>query len=174
MAKKTQKKAGAKTKGKQRTVPRAAKEFKDCEIAEVEVMVKTMNVRSRGVTLALEAKLEDLDINEAYDVLVDSRLNVLLEVDAHQEELFEKALPRLENVADCSKISVGVSTISWRLAFDAQSVDIMDLQPFLEKQATLWAAKVGRPEKKKKGDEDAEDELGDEDTAEAAAGKGKA
>ncbi len=45
-----------------------------------------------------------------------------LEVDAHQEELFEKALPRLENVADCSKISVGVSSLDGRVTFAASAI----------------------------------------------------
>lgn len=153
-----------------RTIPKAGGDYKGVEVAEVEVLIKTMSVRERRVTLSLEAKLEELELTEAYDVLVDSRLNVLLEIDAHQQELFDNVLPRLENVADCKRISAGVSTVTWTLAFDGQTIDTEAVRPFVGKQATFWAAKVGRPVK---GDGDADETEGSEDPAEVAAGKDK-
>lgn len=67
-----------------------------------EVMLKGLAIGATTAGLGFEAKREDLKLELADQVLVDARLNVRLEVDPDQEELFEGALPKIESVADCT------------------------------------------------------------------------
>ena len=123
---------------------------------KLEVMLKAVTVRERKVSIGWEGKREDLTLDTADVVFINSRLNVRLEVAEDQRDLFEdvvdpetgeqvKTLPKLKAVADSARISVGISTITGTLTFNRKDVDgqVDDLLLFAGKQGYMHASRTG-------------------------------
>lgn len=122
----------------------------------LEVMLKAVTVREKKVSIGWEGQRQELTLDTADHVFINSRLEVKLEVAEDQRDLFEgvndprtgqpiRTLPKLKAVADSARISVGISTITGTLTFNRKDVDasLDDLLLFAGKQGYLHAKRTG-------------------------------
>lgn len=118
---------------------------------EVDAVLAAVSVTEKGAAIGFKLNLEDLadgptsGLVVAHQVLVESRLELTLEAedDEGQTPMFEGAIPRIESVADCGRISAGATTLAARLSFDRKSVDLDSLMALAGKTALLRARRVG-------------------------------
>lgn len=101
-------------------------------------------------------------LRAADDVLINARLDVTIEFDEEQAKLFPDLEPSLSAVADSAKVSMGKESLTGRLSFARDDVDLDQLSAFAAKSATLTLTRTGDRED---ADEDGEDEIDDRDPA---------
>ncbi len=156
-----------KAKAKGVKLPGAGTDF-----VRLEVMTKALGVTRDKVAIGWEGKREDLTLDTADAVLINARMDVRLEAEPDQEELFEGNNPSFHGIGDCSKVSVGSGTVSGRLSFARKDVDLDTLLEFVGKEATLTATRLGYAGKASTGPT-TEDEV-DPETREPLADAAKA
>lgn len=124
-----------------------AKALPEARPFRCEVNVKACSVSEKTVALGVEVSRSALDLAAADAALVAARIAVVLSVGDGQAALFEGAdddVPaKVDSVADVSKISVGQSTIGFRLSFRRESVDLDAVAAYAGKTATLDVKRVG-------------------------------
>lgn len=113
------------------------------DMVRLEVMTKALSVSKDKVAIGWEGKREDLTLETADAVLVNARMDVRLDVEPDQEELFPGTKPSFHGIGDCSKVSVGSGTVSGRLSFARKGADLDTLLEFVGKEATLTATRLG-------------------------------
>lgn len=97
-----------------------------------------------------------LKVEIADDMLTDARLEVSIGTgDPDQNEMFPRGADKIKSVGDCHGMSVKKGTISARLTFRDQDVDLTALSRLATKEVTMFLERVGTA-----GDEPAEDEPG--------------
>ena len=123
-----------------------AKALPEARPFRCEVNVKACSVSEKTVALGVEVSRSALDLAAADAALVAARIAVVLSVGDGQAALFEDAddVPaKVDSVAGVSKISVGQSTIGFRLSFRRESVDLDAVAAYAGKTATLDVKRVG-------------------------------
>jgi hypothetical protein len=113
------------------------------DMVRLEVLTKALSVTANTVAIGWEGKREDLTLETADAVLINARMDVRLEVEPDQEELFPGTKPSFHGIGDCSKVSVGSGTVSGRLSFARNGCDLDTLLEFVGKEATLTATRLG-------------------------------
>lgn len=109
-----------------------------------EAQIKACSVSEKTVALGVEVARSELDLMAADHSLVASRIAVRISAgDPKQGALFEGDESAVEAFADVSKISVGPSTIGFRLSFLRQSVDLDAVARYAGKTAQVEFRRTG-------------------------------
>lgn len=132
------------------------------QLKRVGIGDKTASIGFK-ITRALLGPSNGAQLELADEVLVNARLDVVIECDKEQAKLFEDADPRIASVADCSSISVTTETISGGLSFKRDEIDLESLTLFANKEATVTLRRIG--DRAEGEDEEADDATNDRDPA---------
>lgn len=110
---------------------------------EARAKLRGLSVGAGTCGLGFEFSREVVSLEEADAVLVGARLDVSIDAEKGQEEMFDGAIDRVQAVADVHRVSVGRETFGARLTFARDDVEVDSLAAFAGKEATLTLVRTG-------------------------------